>query len=147
MQNGRLADPHFRSFHRLFYRCQKEDIEGQRLLGPRIKSFDVSVNWSKYGTPWDVIFGFPNLGIAQILVRQIRVDLPTDRSTRQREPIKPHEYNAVHMPEHDNYAHSEIAVFKDGQRVTRTRDVGERAKKEFRQLISDKSFIVLQPKG
>jgi hypothetical protein len=50
-------------------------------------------------------------------------------------------------PEEDNYSHSVIAVLKDGQRVTKSADVGKKAKKEFKQIISDMSLVLRRPKA
>ncbi len=101
------------------------------------------------GLPWDVIFGFPEAGIALFFVRHIWRDLPVDLSGRQREQDrpKPHQYRPVHDPEEDNYSHSVIAVLKDGQRVIKSADVGKKAKKEFKQIISDMSLVLRRPKA
>jgi len=122
-------------------------VEGSRLLPVRVKSFDISVNWSKYSKPWDVIFGSPTAGIALFVVWDIRRELPTDLASEQRETRKLHSYGPVHEPYDDNYSHTEIAVIKDGKRVTKSSAVGELAKKEFRQIISDKSLILRRPKS
>ena len=147
MRNGRSVDPGFGFCHRLYYRCEsEEDIHGDRLLAPRVKSFDISVNWSKYSKPWDVVFGYPNAGIALFFVFDIKRDLPTDRSSDQREPVKIHSFGPVHEPYDNNYSHSEIAVFKDDVRVRKSSAIGEKAKKEWRQIISDKSLVLRRPK-
>jgi hypothetical protein len=157
MRNGRPEDQNFRDYHRLYYRFETaEDIEGNRLLGPRIKmaeamrAADISVNWSKYSKPWDVVFDFPRSGIAMFFVWHVRRDLPTDLSKlaanqREQDKPKPHTYKPVHEPEEDNYSHSAMAVFKDGVRITKPNRVAPTAKKEFRQIISDKSMILLSP--
>ena len=147
IRNGRSVDQNFCKFHKLYYRCQADAVIDNRLLAPKLKSFDISVNWSKYSKPWDVIFGDPSAGIALFFVFDIRRDLPTDRTTEQREIPKVHSYRPVHDPDDDNYSHSEITVIKDGQRVTKSSMVGEKAKKEFRQIISDKSVMLKQPKA
>jgi hypothetical protein len=66
IRNGRPADQNFKQWHELYYRFESdEDIDGDRLLGPRIyTSFDISVNWSKYSKPWDVIFDHLKAGVA-----------------------------------------------------------------------------------
>jgi hypothetical protein len=77
MSNGRPVDQDFRWYHRLYYRCQADDVAGDRLLPLKVRSFDVSVNWSKYSKPWDVIFGDSKAGIALFLVWEVKRDLPT----------------------------------------------------------------------
>ncbi len=147
MRNGRPVDQDFRRWHKLYYRCESEDVEGDRLLAPRLKSLDISVNWSKYSKPWDVVVGYPNAGIALFFVFDVWQDLPTDRTSQQREAIKVHNFRPVHAPCDDNYSHSEIAVFKDGTRVAKKGGVGERAKKEWRQIMSDRSLVLRKPKA
>ena len=87
--------------------------------------------------PWDVIFGEPTAGIALFVVWDIRQDLPTDLSSEQREEDtpKPHLYRPIHEPYDDNYSHSVIGVIKDGSRITKSRAIGEKAKKEFRPIF------------
>jgi hypothetical protein len=148
MRDGRPVDQAFRWYHRLYYRCQAEDVTGDRLLPLRVRSFDISVNWSKYGKPWDVIFGYANAGIALFLVSEIRRDLPSELPTstaRQQDQAKPRTFLPWHEPYDDNYAHSEIIVFRDGIRATKTSHIGEEAKKEFRQIISDRSRVIRSP--
>jgi hypothetical protein len=117
MRNGRPVDQDFKRWHELYYRFDSaEDIEGEHLLGPRIRaSFDISVNWSKYSMPWDVIVGVPDAGIAVFFVLEIQRELPTNlgSSERAKDKPKPHLYALVHEPEEENYSHSAIAVFKD----------------------------------
>jgi hypothetical protein len=151
IRNGRPVDQDFQRWHELYYRFEsEEDMDGDRLLGPRLyASFDISVNWSKYSKPWDVIFDFPEAGIALFFVRHIWCDLPVDRSGTQREQDrpKPHQYRPWHEPEENNYSHSVIAVLKDNERVTKSASVGKIAKKEFKQIISDNSLILHRPRA
>ena len=148
MRRNRPVDDDFRPEHRLYYRIEHQDeLEGNYLDPQKIRTaFDVSVNWSKYSQPWDVIFDRPASGIASILVQDISVDLPRDLTPdHKHQVVKPHLYRPTHEPYNDNYSHSAIAVFKDSQRVTKSAQVGEKAKREFRQLLSDKAIILLRP--
>jgi hypothetical protein len=120
-------------------------VHGDRLLGPRVKSFDISVNWCKYSEPLDVIFGSRTAGIALLIVMDIMRQLPVDLRSNAREQVKPHTYKPIHEPEEDNYSHSVIAVFKDDNRATKSVHVSETAKKEFRQIISDCSLVICRP--
>jgi hypothetical protein len=149
MRNGRAVDHGFLGYHRLYYRCAtKEDVEGNHLLPARVRAYDISVNWSKYSKPWDVIFDKPLAGIVLFFVHDIQLDLPIDLSSaaREQDKPKPHLYRPIHEPEDDNYSHSAIAIFKDGERITKERQVGTNAKKEFRQIISDRSLILRHPR-
>ena len=148
MSDGRPVDQGYRWYHRLYYRCAAEDVAGDRLLPVRVKSFDVSVNWSKYSKPWDVIFGHPDAGIALFVVCEINRDLPTELPKSAARPElqpKPRTYRPWHEPLDENYSHTEIAVFRDGMRVKKTSQISDEAKKEFRQIISDRSRVIRSP--
>jgi hypothetical protein len=106
----------------------------------------MSVNWSKYCKPWDVIFGYPNGGIALFIVFEIKRDFPSELpATMAQQKPKPRTFRPSHEPFDDNYSHSEIAVFRDGVRVTKTSQISDEAKKEFRQIVSDRSRIIKSP--
>jgi hypothetical protein len=146
MRRGREVDDGFQPFHRLYYRFDSEDISGDRVLSART-SFDLSTNWAKYSWPWDVIYGYPTAGIAMFFVRDICADLPTDRTPGHggRDIPKVHSYRPIHEPIETNYSHTAIACFKDEKRVSKSSQVGESTKKEFRQLISDRAVILREP--
>jgi len=150
MRQGRSPDDDFKAEHPLYYRIESADeLDGNYLDPDKIRTaFNVSVNWSKYSKPWDVIFDNPPAGIGSVLVRQVSVDLPHDRTPdHAHQVVKPHLYRLRHDPFDENYSHSLIAVIKDGQPVTKSKQVGELAKREFRQLLSDKCVILLRPAG
>lgn len=142
-KNGRDADGNFRRCHGLYLRCQNEDVVGNRLLPARIRYFDVSVNWSKYSWPWDVIFGYPGSGIVRFVVRDLPKELPKDKPADK--SLKLLSFRPIHAPETDNYAHAEICVFAGDVRVLKQKAVGEMAKKEFRQIMSDRGLLLLPP--
>lgn len=116
---------------------------GKRLLAARIPFKNTSVNWSKYGKPWDVIFDFPGLGIAQFLVCGLPKELPIEAQPGVK--TKPHSFYPAHVPEPTNYAHSEIWTFKDGAHVEIPKSLPETVKKEFRQIMSDRGVILRKP--
>jgi hypothetical protein len=149
-RNNRLADQNFRWYHRLYYRCQAEDVDGDRLLPLRIRSFDVSVNWSKYSKPWDVIVGNATAGIALFLIFEVRRDLPTQlpaSAARQQDQPKPRPFRPFHDPYDENYSHSEIIVLRDGKRITKTSHISDEAKKEWRQIVSDRTRVIRPPQA
>jgi hypothetical protein len=94
-----------------------------------------------------VIFKNPTAGIALFFVRDIDRAFPSDLSGTQREidRPKPHLYGPKHDPYEDNYSHTAIAVLKDGKPVTKSGDISPTAKKEFRQVVSDRSLIIRRP--
>jgi hypothetical protein len=135
----------------LYYRSQAEDdFQGNYLNPLRIRLFDISVNWSKYSKPWDVIYGHSDAGIAEFVVREVRRDLPTElppANPRQRHQPKRRTYLPWHDPIDDNYSHTEIAVLRDGRRVTDHNQITTEAKKEFRQILSDRSRVIRAPRA
>lgn len=142
IQGARIADSGFWFFHPLYIRCKQEDVIGNRLIGSRIKCENTSVNWSKYSKPWDVIFDFPKNGIAQFIVGALPKVLPIE-ITGGGVP-KPHSFIAAHVPLPENYPHCEIWTYKDGAHVSNP-DLPKTVKKEFRQIVSDRSEILLNP--
>lgn len=149
-RNGRSADAAFLPADKLFHRCTKVDVEGDRLLPAKIRCDNVSVNWSKYSKPWDVIFDHPGCGIARFVVRYLPVELPKELPPPPRDPKKRQatvnifSFRPVHDPEEENFAHCEIATFKDAQRVEKP-NLSATVKKEFRQIMSDRSLVLYQP--
>ncbi len=141
-RNGRGVDNSFRPGDLLYRRCVREDIEGDRLLAARIKYDDTSVNWSKYSKPWDVIFDYPGQGIARWLVRDLPKQIPENYPPGTK--VQLHDFTPSHVPLCKNYLHSEIWVYRSGIRIQRLSS--NLAKKQFRTMMSDKSFLLLHPK-
>ena len=150
LRNGRPVDDKFRLFHRLYHRCVLEDVAGDRLIGARIAYKNVSVNWSKHSRPWDVIFDYPKQGIARFFVCGLPLELPKElpppskKNPNKPPPVKLHSFRPEHVPLDDNFAHCEIWTFREGVKVEKP-NLPELVKKEFRQIMSDRSFVILAP--
>jgi hypothetical protein len=144
-RNGRPIDNNFLPFHCVYFRFTTEDILGTHLIPGRIPYFDVSVNWSKYSCPLDVIIRYSACGIARLFVFCLPVIVPIELRNKKRD-IYHHKFCFEHDPEDDNYSHSQITSFKGSERILRSSSISATAKKEIRQLISDRSFIILYPK-
>jgi hypothetical protein len=54
-----------------------------------------------------------------------------------------HAFRPHHVPCPENYSHTEIWVYKADERLKRVSS--GTVKKEFRQIISDRSFVILFP--
>jgi hypothetical protein len=141
LRSNRPVDNNFRFFHQLYHRCTKEDIVGDRLVPLRIRYRNPSVNWSKYGKPWDVIFDFPGHGIAQFFVCGLPTELPRTAGVQK---AKPHSFFPSHIPEYSNYSHCEIWTFKVGVHIPNP-TLTDTVKKEFRQIMSDRAAILRSP--
>ena len=115
-------------------------MEG-RLNPARLRPLDISVNWSKYSKPWDVIFDHPGCGIARLLVKDVCKLLPVQEIANQ--TLKLVKYYVAHVPEDLNYSHSEIKVKKDEVVLVKSSQISDTAKKEFKQILSDRAIILL----
>ena len=146
VQGDRSTDNAFRWYHALYQRCSKEDMDGDRLNPNRIKYENASVNWAKYSRPWDVIFDYPGCGFVQFIVLALPKGIPRDipPDTAPNNKPEPHWCKPAHVPEPDNYSHSEIWTFKPAGRVASGK-LGSLAKKEFRQILSDHGVLLQEP--
>lgn len=140
LKRQRGIDKNFKAWHQLYRRCECEDMEDNRLIAARIPSNNISVNWSKYSEPWDVIFDHPRFGFTRLLV----CDLPEELPKQPPVGSKIHSYVSEHDPEETNYAHSQIVTYKEGKKVKNK--IPLTVKKEFRTIISDRSLLLLRPK-
>ena len=138
-RNGRIPDNKFRFFHSTYFRFSSEDCLGSRLIPARIQSLNMSVNWSKYSRPLDVIIRHPTCGIARLFAGRLPAILPKELQ----EGEKHHKFCLDHDPLDDNYSHCQIVSFKDGKRISKNSAISNKEKKEFRALVSDYSFIIL----
>jgi hypothetical protein len=112
------------------------------MIGARIRYYNPSVNWSKFSKPWDVIFDYPSEGIVQFVVAALPTELP--KSPPPGTAPKLHSFFPTHEPLADNYPHCEIRTLKEGQFVENGK-LPELVKKEFRQMMSDRSVVLWQP--
>jgi hypothetical protein len=129
----------------MYLRFTTEDVAGTYLIPGRIAYFNTSVNWSKYSYPLDVIIKYSACGIARLFVYWLPIILPKELENKEKD--KYHKFCFEHDLMSDNYSHCQIITFKDGVRVTKKNNISATAKKEFRQLISDRSFIILDPQA
>ena len=134
LQKGRPIDPEFLPDELLYYRISVDGPVGSRPEGVDIRLPEDSVNRGKYSEPTDVLYpNYFHLGVAQFCVDAV----PGPRYFEGRE------YNLVpeHDPEKDNYAHSEIRAYRQGERVVHTGKIPKLIKAEFRQLLAEAMVI------
>ena len=148
-RQGRPVDSRFLPRHQLYFRCTKEDLIGPRLNPARIPYKNVSVNWSKYGKPWDVIFDYPDEGFVRFIVGELPKELPKDippvpkGSKKAKHLPDLHFFKPVHDPIEENYGHCEIATFRKGERIDLTSSL---VKKEFRTAMSLGGLLLRWPR-
>src|SRR5262249_52309269 len=129
-RNGRPADPDFASEEHLCRRCRIDQIDGDHLARDAIGFPDWSVNRARYSEPGDALLpDWPDWGVASFTVGSVppRISSPGG-------PI--FEFRVEHVPEENNYAHSEVRSYKGGQH-SRELDVPKTVKAEFRQRLSE----------
>lgn len=147
LKRGRGVDNRFRFWHQLYRRCKSEDLIGDRLSPASIRYDNQSVNWSKYSKPWDVVFDYPRHGIVHFLVGDLPTELPKHNPSAGK--AKLHSFFPAHVPEEENYAHSEIWTYKHESNEQKIRiekpKLSETVKKEFRQIMSDRGVVILRP--
>jgi len=135
---GRQPDPIFDFDEALYVRCQTKDINAGHILPSGIRFPDWSTNRSKYSEPGDVLLpSFARWGIGSFKVRDIPSELQFEQS-------KCYSFCPVHDPLPENYAHTEVRTFKDGQ-FDRNTQVATSIKKLFRILLSEASIILKYP--
>lgn len=141
-RRGRPVDPVFDAEETLYRRCLPGEVQGQRLLPAAIKFPGWSVNREKYSDPDDVLIpNYQEYGVAGFRVKDIPESL---RSPAPGNVL--FEFGVEHVPEEDNYAHSEIRTYKDGHYdPSLSKKINAQVKKEFRQLLSDRTFVIRHP--
>jgi hypothetical protein len=146
IQGRRGVDDSFLPSHKLYSRIRADDVVDGQIIQATIKIKDQSVNWSKYCCPWDVVFGYAGMGVAQIYVADLPEKLPETINIANKEKF--HGFLPKHVPEPLNYAHSEIKVRRGDELLGEKDKVNNEAvKKLYRALIAQKTIIMLLPKG
>lgn len=142
--NGRPADPEFLPTEELYFRIPalQAGEESTDFVPPgTIRSLPFSVNRQKHSDPHDVIIGYPNCGIAVLRVQDVPTHLKSDTGIR-------FDFVVEHMPvddeEANNYAHTEVKVFRDGKEVN-NKALGNKVKAAFREMVSQKTRVLLRP--
>lgn len=120
-RQGRAPDPEFLPSERLFRRVPASALDDDYPLEASIRFPDFSVNREKYSFLEDVVLNHPGFGILVFRVADVPPRLSDDRRTFS--------FRVEHVPEEDNYAHSEVRTYCDGERgITPPRSV----RREFR---------------
>ncbi len=137
-RRSRPIDPDFDPLEDLYIRCRLCDVIGNRLSGVSIRFPDCSVNRGKHSEPEDVLIPhWLDFGIATFKVVHVPQSLTSESGTK-------FEFKVTHVPEDDNYAHSEIRTFKNGFHDGKVK-VSSLVRKEFRQILSERTTVIRQP--
>jgi hypothetical protein len=141
-RNGRPEDQDFSAEEKLYRRCSRrgiEEIVGVKRLTPLSIPFpDLSVNREKYGgQPGDVLIpDWPAWGIASWMVEDVPSPLSGTTGTE-------FSFRVVHVPEEENFYHSEIRTFRGGVRFLKKPP--DHVKQEFRMRLSARTRVIVEP--
>ena len=107
-RRGRPVDPLFEPSENLYRRCQADQIVG-RILPQAFRSPSFSVNRGKYSEPQDVLIpSYERWGVAGFQVKDVPSRIVSSGGTQ-------FEFRIDHIPEEDNYSHSEVRTYKNGR--------------------------------
>jgi hypothetical protein len=138
LREGRPIDQQFSVTERLFFRIPplQPGQEPQQVVSPdQVAGLPrTSVNRARYSKPRDVIWGRPNHGIAMLLVQEVNGKTFIDGDDR-------YEIRIEHDPIDDNYAHTEIRIYKNDERVYERREIDPRVRLALREIISRSARI------
>ena len=137
---GRPVKSKFSPEENLFLRCEKHQVEGLNLIPATCFSFPVfSVNRGKFSEPGDVLLPkYLNWGIAKFQVQDISLKISSNEKTE-------YTFHAVHVPEEENYSHSEVGTNINGKYNKRRKIQSQKVKKEFRMHLAQRALVIQQP--
>ena len=141
-QNNRPAIQQFDPQERLFQRFDKLIEEGGHLYPAQVHFPDFSVNRERFSKPEDVLLPiYLKWGIVAFKVKDIP-DKKIVNEGAEEETI--YSFIIVHIPQSDNYAHSEVRTEKNGvykKGKIKNKDV----KRYFRYKLSEKLKTLRYP--
>lgn len=146
--NGQQTIQEFEADESLYFRFSSKHFSDEnRLPVAAIRFPDFSVNRGRFSRPIDVLFpNWIDWGIAEFKVSAIPSPLRSDDEKDEREFC----FKAYHDPidtthpayteqQFENYAHTEIRAFLEGEHFTK--DPPKSVKKKFRLKLSDATKI------
>ena len=133
LRRGRPADPAFAPDERLFRRLSPRAFEQGLICDAAIPFPAFSVNREKYSEAEDVRQGHPDHGIFAFEVRAIPDQVEGS----------PYHFGVEHVPEEDNYSHSEVRTYLEGQ--PSEREPPKSVRKLFRQRLLASCTLIAPP--
>lgn len=135
LRNGRPILPGFEPNERLFYRLEQFYPVDTHPSGLSLRRPEFSVNrQNPNGKPEFVIIPhWLNYGIAEFIVD----DIPSLES----EQGIPFTWHPMHLPDDENYYHSEVHTYKRGSRVQKSGQISELVWRVFKQRLGEKMVV------
>jgi hypothetical protein len=143
-QKGREADPIFDPEEKLYRRFQPEAFEDGSVTIDAIELPDMSVNRGKYGPPeWVLISETDRYDGWGVLAFEVR-NIPNPVVYRG---IRTFTFGPVHCPQRQDFPHTEIWAFENGEHVSISDTVAEEAEihLRWRQNLLWRSNVVITP--
>jgi hypothetical protein len=136
-QRGRPVDPHFEPDERLYLRVHEDHLDSGRLGAGAIRFTEQSVNRGKYSQPeWVLIPRFFDWAIAQFTVQDVPNSIASPGG-----PV--FTFKTEHLPEQDNYSHSEIRTYKNrAYEKNAGKKVSNKVKLQFRAKLANAATII-----
>lgn len=133
LRGNRNADQDFSPEENLFWRFKE-------FVPLEIKLVNQSVNRSKHGCKpeWNLLPCYKTYGYGIFKVKHIPPFKITTGNVR-------YEFRVEHVPEDFNYCHSEIRVYKDGERFNSKIKGNAVMKNEYRTAIFDNIEVIKYP--
>ena len=136
-------DNNFTPAERLFLRLNPvgwvpEVASQQKIPLNEVRFPDFSVNREKYSRPEDVLRpNWPDYGIASFRVMDVPESLVHEQTGHQ------FDFRVEHVPEPDNYAHSEVRTYEGGQRARR--EPSKAVRLRFRAILQQRIILIREP--
>lgn len=144
---GRPIDPDSGPDELLYARWGKRHVREGRLDASVVRFPDQSVNRQKHSKPLDVLLPEPSdkstkkriyWGVFKFPVHAVLPSIEQDGEVICT-------FRVEHDPTEHNYAHSEIRVYREGQRITKKKVISKERRKQYRLAIMDRAAIVCEP--
>ena len=144
-QDEPAVDSLFDDDEELYHACKRCMIVDSRLDTAAIgfPNNSISTNRSKYSEPQDVL-DHPSRDGFGVVAWNV-ADIPTQAFVPKNRKAATYQLNVKHVPTEDNYAHSEIQIWKNGVFDRGTKIKAKSLMQEIRQLLSESSRVVTEP--
>lgn len=135
LRRGRPVIETFTPDERLYRACPPESVAGDIVLDSAIDYPSCSVNRGRFSEPADVLIPEKPRGWipAECRVREVPASVASGDK-------RVFEFKVEHVPEEENYAHSELRVYVGG--VRHEKDSPTKVRKEFRMLLAQQMRVV-----